>query len=226
VSKLDKKTKKEIREVIQKYQGTNNRTFIKRTGIISGTLIGLGLGMDLLLTGGLFSIGTFMLGGLGCGAGVLGSTAVLHDSIKKSRINSAAQTLNCDLDVEKTLQKIESSLRCAFSKAVADDATQEDKNKFLLLTDEIGQDVKKLSSAFKIVSGGPNGFGTEKYEFIIDEKKRLTLDQARHDVNQLKLIPRRKELTPEQEEIQKLKKRIEALENPPVVRLDKNPPSP
>jgi hypothetical protein len=226
VSKLDKKTKKEIREVIQKYIRVDNRTFIKRTGIISGTLIGLGLGLDLLLTGGLFSAGTFIMGGLGCGAGVLGSTAVLHDSIKKSRTNTAAQTLNCDLDVEGILLTMESSLRRAFGKAAAPDAAPEDKDKFLLLADEIERDAKKLSPAFKIVSGGPNGFGTDRYEFIIDEKKLITIDQARHDVTQPSPPPPPKKLTPEQEEIQRLKKRIEILENPPVVRLDKNPPQP
>ncbi|MCE9507385.1 MAG: hypothetical protein K8R48_03575 [Alphaproteobacteria bacterium] len=121
---------------------------------------------------------------------------------------------------------MESDLRSAFSKATTPDAAPEDKNKFLLLADEIGRDVKKLSPAFKIVSGGPNGFGTEKYEFIIDEEKRLTLDQARHDVTQPSPPPPPKKLTPEQEEIQRLKTRIAALENPPIVRLDKNPPQP
>jgi hypothetical protein len=110
-----------------------------------------------------------------------------------------------------TLKEMEKFLRRAFIKATVPAAAPADKNKFLLLADEVEQDLKKLSPAFKIVSGA------EKYEFIVDVEKHLTLDQARQEV---------KKLTPEQEEIRQLRERLAVIENPPVVRLDKKPPNP
>jgi len=219
----DKNSKKAINAVILKYLGCNNPTFLKKTGIVSGTLIACGIGLDLIMTGGFFSIGTFLFGGLGGFAGMVGTSATLVDNIKKSRINTAAQSFKCSSDVDNTLKKMESRLQDSFKKASSRYATQEEKERFRLLASEIGQDVKKLSPAFKIVSGGPNGLGTDKYEFMVDEKKRLTLLQALHDLRQ---PPAPKKPTPQEQQIKNLEARINELENPRIVRLDKNSPPP
>ena len=219
-----RKTRKEINAVILKYQGTNNPDIIKFFGPVSGGLIAVGMGADLLLTGGLFSIGTFVFGGMGGLLGAVGAGGLLSENIKKSRTNAAAQTLECTKLVNGTLIEMESKLQKSFKKASAKAAAQKQKENFRSLAAEIEQDVKKLSPAFKIVSGGP--LGADKYEFIVDKKKLLTLTQALRDMNQ---PPAPEEPTPDAKKIKELETRINELENPRIVRLDKkphNPPSP
>ena len=214
----NKKTRKEINAVIDKYLGRDERSLPKQLCVSSALPIACGIGIDLLFTGGLFSVGTFMLGGLGALLGAGSATSLLVDNIKKSQTNTAAQTIKCNGLVNSALRKMESRLQIAFNE-VAAQATQENKNNFMNLAAEIGQDVKTLSPAFKIVAGGTNGFGTDEYEFIVDKKRLVTLAQSFQELQKLPAP----QMTP-QEEIQELKKRLNALENPRIVRLDKDPP--
>jgi polyhydroxyalkanoate synthesis regulator phasin len=142
-------------------------------------------------------------------------------SIKKSRTNAAGQSFKCARLVNETLETMESRLQDAFSNAARPKSTRNDREAFKTKLDEIEQDVKKLSPAFKIVS--PNGpFNADKYEFTVDKEKHITASQALQYLQQLPPPP----LT-QQEEIEALKKEVAALKNPPIARLDKNtPPSP
>jgi len=218
----DRKTKKEINAVILKYLGKDNVYAEQKTiGLLGGPVVALGMGLDLLLTGGLFSMGTACLGAFGIAMGTVGGGLLLIGNRKKSRTNAAAQTFKCTAQVNDTLEEMESNLQKSFKKASAKPAQQKQKENFRLLAAEIGLDVKKLSPAFKIVSGGRHD--ADKYEFIVDKKKLLTLTQALRDLNQ---TPAPEELTPEAKKIKELEARIHELENPKIVRLDKNPHNP
>ncbi|MCE9508214.1 MAG: hypothetical protein K8R48_07900 [Alphaproteobacteria bacterium] len=221
----DKKTKKEIKQVILKYLGKDNDYASQKTiGLLGGPVVALGMGMDLLLTGGLFSMGTLCLGTFGIAMGTAGGGYFFFNSRKKSRTNDAGQTFKCAAPVNDTLEEMESKLQKSFKKASSQTASQKLKEQFRFLATEIEQDVKKLSPAFKIVSGGP--FNTEKYEFIVDKKKLLTLTQALRELDQ---PPAPEKPTPQEQKIKELEARINELENPKIARLDKkpnNPPSP
>src|SRR3990172_8225970 len=108
---------------------------------------------------------------------------------------------------------MESRLQSAFAEAARRNARPEKKENFLRLSAEIGEDAGKLSPAFEIVSGGPHGFGTEGYAFIVDTKERLTLPQALREIRN----PSPKKPSA-REKIRALEKKIQELQNPPVVR--------
>jgi hypothetical protein len=227
----DKKTKREINEVILKYLGKiNDRAALKSMGIIGGVACGLGIGLDIICTGGLFSVGTFILGGMGTSVGAIAGGGLWSMSKKKNRTNAAAQTVESAELIYQALEKMESKLRKSFNKAALFYASAGDKKDFRSLAAEINQDIKKLSPAFKIVSGGPHGFGTDKYEFIMAEipapggrKKLLTLAEALRTLDQPsaeKKKPLSKEPAPEKDDHELKTRIIKDLGKP------NNPPSP
>jgi hypothetical protein len=215
----DKKTRKEINAVILKYLGENNPKTLRNTGIISGGALAVGTGIDLFLTGGLFSTGMLVFGALGGAAGVMSGSFLLAENRKKSRTNTAAQSFECTAQVDGALKEMEYRLRKSFARASAKTAGQEQKENFLRLAAEIEADVKKLSPAFKIVSGGPHGAGADKYEFILGDKGRLTLAQALHKINQ---PPADENLSLYEKKMKHLDALIEELENTPHIKRDKN----
>lgn len=219
-----RKTRKEINAVILKYVGINNPDFIKFFAPYSVGLIAVGAGMDLLLTGGLFSIGTLLGGGTGSLVGAVAAGSLLSDNIRKSRANAAGQTLECTGFVNKTLEKMESMLQRSFKKASAKTARQKGKENFRALAAEIEEDLKKLSPAFKIVAGVPQ----DKYEFIVDLEDKLTLAQALRGLDQAPAPkrPAKPKKSALEEKVEALEKQIEELKNPKIVRLDKNPNNP
>jgi hypothetical protein len=218
-----RKTKKEINAVILKYLGHSNRTALKFNGLVYGSFVALGVGIDLITTGGLFSFGTLIIGGLSGAGGIISSADSLIGNRKKTRTNAAGQSFECAADVHEALEKMESRLRDSFKKAAAQGAAGRYKENFLLLADEIGQDAQKLSPAFKIVSGGAQGSGTDKYEFILDEGKCITLTQARHDMNQSLA---QKKQTLYEKKLEDLNAIIHELENTDVIKNKKKPPRP
>jgi hypothetical protein len=225
----DKKTRKEISAVIQKYLGKDNDyANQKNIALLGVPVIALGIGMDLLFTGGLFSLGVG-IGSFGTSMGIAGGGCLLFNSRKKSRTNDAGQTFKCAAPINDTLAEIGRRLKESFNTAALVYASQDDKKAFRLLAAEIEQDVRKLSPAFKIVSGGPNGFSTDRYEFIVTEistpdgqKKQLTLTRALQYLKPApppeKLVKLKKQT--QKENAQHLKARLEAIENP------RKPPSP
>ena len=177
----DKKTRKEINAVINKYAGRHEGK--KLFGISSGIIIGVTLGLDLLLTGGIGTTAVLLSTG---GAGLVGLMGFSAIHSAATAINAAGQNIEYDNAlVSIALDKMESKLKDAFNKVSAPYSTQKDKGQFLALADEIEQDVRKLFPVFKIISGTPK----DKYEFIVAEKftapgkkTRVTLTQARRDL--------------------------------------------
>jgi hypothetical protein len=219
----DRKTRKEISAVIRKYLGYSNRAVLKSNGYIYGSLVALGVGIDLLTTGGLFSTGTLILGGLGGAGGLISSADSLIENRKKPRTNAAGQAFECAADVHEALQRMESRLRDSFKKAAAQGAAGRYKENFLLLATEVEQDAQKLSPAFKIVSGGAQGSGADKYEFILDKAKRVTLAQACSDMSQSLA---QKKQTLYERKIEDLNALIHELENTDIIKNKKKPPRP
>src|SRR3989304_4786487 len=102
----DKKRKKEITGVIKKYLGSGALAGPAATGLVFGVPAALGIGLDLIMTGGLFSIGTFVLGGTGALFGVVFGTFSLDERVKQSQTNTAGQTLKSNGLVYRTLEKM------------------------------------------------------------------------------------------------------------------------
>jgi hypothetical protein len=208
MGKLDKETKKEIGKVFQKYRidYSSNK---KSLAVVSGIFIGCGVTIDILSTGGIFSAASalFVPGGLAA-AGL--TKLVVDERSKKTKTNTAGQTIECAIDTESVLKIMERNLGIAFTGAARPDAKQQEyKDKFLRLADEIEQDVKTISPLFNVISGGDN------YQFIVDKEKGITLGQAREIARQP--IPP----TLEQREIERLKEELEAIKTPKIAKLDK-----
>ncbi|MCE9508213.1 MAG: hypothetical protein K8R48_07895 [Alphaproteobacteria bacterium] len=215
----NRKTRKEINTVIRKYLGYSNLTSLKFNGIVYGSLVAFGMAIDLLATGGLFSVGTATLGGLGSAGGLISSADSLIVNRKKPRTNAAGQAFECAADVHDTLEKMESRLRDSFKKAAPQGAAGRYKEDFLLLAAEVEQDAQKLSPAFKIVAGAPQ----DKYEFILDAGKRVTLAQACTDMKQALA---QKKQTLYEKKLEDLNALIHDLENTDVIKSKKKPPRP
>jgi hypothetical protein len=224
---MDRKTKKEIKEVVKKY--VDRHWGKKAFAATSGVIIGATLGLDLIFTGGIGT--TAVLASTG-GAGLTGLLGrALAYSSEHTATNAAGQGIKTsNVDVEMALEKMESKLQAAFKKASSPGARQADKNQFMAFAADIEQDVKKLSPAFKIVSGKPK----DKYEFIVAKsstrKKGITLTQALLDMKQApepekpffhKSLPRKPR--PQKKEIPEFEKRLEALKD---LKNSNNPPSP
>lgn len=216
----DKETKKEIKRIINKYLSGGNH-ILKHTS--SPAAIATGLGIDLCLTGGLASLG-FALFSHGAAVTVL-------DAYFRERENNAGQTIHSRVWPYKALLGMEEKLADAFNTASTIGASPEDKKKFIQLADEVTRDAQTLSSVFKIVAGGPEGFGTSKYEFMFQANvaghlQLIHLSQAVAQINTpLQSTPQKSREALEQE-IRELRQHIASLENPAPVILDKKRQSP
>lgn len=208
----------ETNAVIKKYLSKNDR-FLKSWAYPAITATGFG--MDMLFTGGLGTLG-FAL----CCYGLLGSMV----TISTTHENKAQQRILCDDWVFTALQNMEETLAASFQRAAAPNASLEEKSAFLKLAKEVEHDAYTLSSEFRIVSGGPKGFSKDRPEFIMNERplfpgiKLVSLSEAFQELTP-KALPSPREITLEQE-VKELKERLESLENPKPVILDKNPLKP
>jgi hypothetical protein len=212
-----RKEKKEIKRVLAKYVDINRGK--KKLAVTSAAYFCILLPIDAILFGGL---GT---AALVCSAGSTGFYGLLNYTGDRFKTlgNTAGQKIK-DRSVYYTgpaLQEMESRLQKAFKKAAAPKAPADEKVAFMRLAAEIEQDAKTLAPTFKIVSGGPHGFGTDKYEFIMAEimevpgqKKLISLTEA---LKQIQIQPQPKtekpeRRAPEKEDQNLLKKYQEALD--------------
>lgn len=85
--------------------------------------------------------------------------------------NTAGQYLECPDSVTRTLSIMELRLQNAFEATSHPLSTHA---AFIEIAAEVMEDIRKLSPAFNIISGGDNGHGTENCEMIV-QKKRVGL---------------------------------------------------
>ncbi len=164
-----KEQKKEIKEVLKKYIGLFERDYLDVTAqaaFLGGTVgAPLGLVVDLLLTGGVFT-------GLTClitSGTIVGSIGLQQRHSRRPYIwnNEAKQEIESAHLVHCALERMEDKLRKTFQKAAAN---KDSRSCFLNMKAEIEGDTRKLAPVFKIVSGGPYNLGTDQFEFVLEKK--------------------------------------------------------
>ncbi len=189
---MDKKQKQELDEVLKKYTRSKwdtAKSYLRnaRTGAI------LGVGLDLVFTAGFGTVVAVTAAALPAIKGI--SRTALRMGIMQHG-GERGQKVSASADAHMIIADIEFKLANAFSKAAATKlnpsttelaVSQRVKNEYLGIADEAEEDIRKLSPAFKIVSGGNGGFGTEKFQLLIrrdlrqpsDKTVYYTLDETR-----------------------------------------------
>lgn len=166
MKKLTREQKKDVEAVVRKYVPQSQ-------GLSVGSGMALGLSVfapmvDIVATGGTATMTSLLVSSLAgaCGGHVWCAAAEkVRSSVDYYPVNQAGQILETSVNVADALSAMEKQLSRAF-KAVAGD--QHDPS-FQNKCRDIEADLKKLSPAFEIVSGGPNGYGTERFEFVLEQ---------------------------------------------------------
>ena len=176
--------KKDIARIVKKYLSFNERA---DSTCMGGAIIGavLGISCDLVLTGGMTMLSTFFM------SGVVGGLAGYKSELIKEKErflapNSAGQFFTAENEVRQTLFKMEHVLRVAFESVAKNEMPRE---RFLQKAREIETDIKVLSPAFTIVSGGHRCYGTDRFEFVL-ECKKMELPQPEITTLSEYLLPR------------------------------------
>ncbi len=188
---MDKKQKKEFREVLKKYKHGYfdvAKSYLRSASVGAVTAIAL----DLVATGG-----------IGTGTAVIAALFPLSKGIRRTAMrlsltqdDQRPQQIRARPDVLMVLGKIQMNLSRSFrmaSQVIENpsptelEISQRAKKDFLKEIDEAEKDIKKLSPGFKIVSGGRENYGKEKFELLVKndpnaslwETSLYTLDEIR-----------------------------------------------
>ena len=166
MQKLTKEQKKEIKGVLKKYTTRGQRAHVEDSMI--GAIDGFFTGMLVALAGGVFLTGaaspalSYLVISAGSAAGIgFGQ----YKARKKPDVwaNRAGQEVKTTRAVWLALLGMEDKFEKSFQQAAAKTHSY---TEFQNIATEIEADVKKLSPAFQIVSGGPHRLGTENFEFF------------------------------------------------------------
>lgn len=164
MKKLTREQKQDVEAVVRKYVP-------QPSGPSEGLGAALGFSvlvpvLDMMFTGGTatmtFLLVTSFVGACG-GYAWCAAAKKVRSSVDYYPVNQAGQVLETSEGVADALFAMEKQLSRAFEAAAGDQNDPSFQNKCC----DIKADLKKLSPAFEIVSGGPNGYGTERFEFII-----------------------------------------------------------
>lgn len=158
MKKLTRQQKQDVNSVLSKY-GTKSENAIASS--ISGSVTFCF--MDLFLSGGTVGLASLFFSTVG-GGGTGFLMGKMIDGLPNVIENKSGQKYKASLPVIHALQKMENRLSESFSLAAKDPRC---KPGFEAKCREVESDLEKLSPAFEIVSGGPNGCGTERYEFVL-----------------------------------------------------------
>jgi hypothetical protein len=165
---LDKQAKKRVNEVVDKYTGMRgaNKRALGFLGAIFATV-----GATAANTLSHKSPADMLIGaGIGAGGGIAVMLFAQRIADPLETANAAGQGINCTLEVARTLEAMESRLKIAFAEAAVPNAPAKSRAQFLSLAKEVMADVSSLSPAFKIASGGPNGFSGDRLTFVVGER--------------------------------------------------------
>lgn len=191
---MDKKQKQELQEVLKKYNRTKSDIaggYVRSLG--KGAIFGVAL--DVIFTGGFGTLAAITAASFptlkAMGRASLGSGILQPDK--------RVQQIKAGADAQVILFTTQMNLSTAFEKAVSRsarnpiDPSHALENKFLEYAKEVEEDIRKLRPAFKIVSGGTGGYGTDEFKIMVHRLKPnidymkqtiLTLDEARTQVRQ------------------------------------------
>ncbi len=191
--KIDKATKKAINTVTKKYVNKENVYGVPSVFLALGAV---GMAADFLTTGGAITMASLTANITAPAMAGTGGLFLFRARTCK-RENTAGQTIVCNEVIDTSLYKIQKKLSESFNAASKVLASSQEKENFLALATLSRQEVQTLAPTFKIISGGTNGFGTEKFELIVEAhdnkaggKTLVTLDQAVAEV-QGRALPRR-----------------------------------
>ncbi|HYD19459.1 MAG TPA: hypothetical protein VEF76_13370 [Patescibacteria group bacterium] len=183
---MDKRQKQELDEVLQKYnrpRGAVAKSYLRSLG--KGAVVGVAA--DLLFTAGFGTLAAVTAASYpalkATGRGLLKNLLAKSDT--------RVQRIEASLDIQLILLKITAKLSSDFHKAVTAKSAIRDPGKtsvaeFYAAAAEAREDVRRLSPAFKIVSGGTNNYGTAEYKILVHRLDKtairatgiLTLDEA------------------------------------------------
>ncbi len=165
MKKLTRQQKQDVNFVLTKY-GTKNEGIIP-TSLASVAVFSVA---DLIVSGGVASLANlFLFTAGGAGTGFLMGKSI--NCLQNFSENKASQKYKATYPVVHALQEMEDRLSKSFSLAARDARS---KQAFEAARVEVLADLEKLSPAFEIVSGGPNGYGTERYEFVLAREQPKT----------------------------------------------------
>jgi hypothetical protein len=86
--------------------------------------------------------------------------------------NSAGQRVNAAILTHYVLGRMEGRVAEAFRKADENPQDRQARRDAMDLGREAGADLEELESAYAIIDGGPQGFGVDRYEFIVGRENR------------------------------------------------------
>lgn len=196
---MDDKQKQELNEVLKAHhrsKGDVAKSYLKkvRTGAI------LGVGLDLLFTGGFGTVVAVSAATLPALKAAFRSAAKRGVLIRDDR----QQKIKASADVMIVLAEIEVGLSNAFNEATKPftEKTRESeldvlllkKNLFLKDAERLSEEARKLAPAIRIVDGGPQNYGTDALTVNIrawsqrgdfrSKTEIITLDEARAEITQ------------------------------------------
>jgi hypothetical protein len=88
--------------------------------------------------------------------------------------NSAGQRVKAKILTHYVLGTMESKVAEAFRKADENPQDEQARRDALALGHEASADAEELESEYAIIDGGPQGFGVDRYEFIVARESRGT----------------------------------------------------
>jgi hypothetical protein len=86
--------------------------------------------------------------------------------------NSAGQRVNAAILTHYVLGRMEGRVAEAFRKADENPQDRQARRDAMDLGREAGADLEEMESAYAIIDGGPQGFGVDRYEFIVGRENR------------------------------------------------------
>ena len=86
--------------------------------------------------------------------------------------NSAGQRVNAAILTHYVLGRMEGRVAEAFRKADENPPDRQARRDAMDLGREAGADLEEMESAYAIIDGGPQGFGVDRYEFIVGRENR------------------------------------------------------
>lgn len=191
---MDKQTKKDIKAVVKKYLKHSANT----QPAILGSMNAAAVLVDLTLTGGAFSLGLLALNATVTAM----NAAEIFNNRTMPRKNKAGQVIEANKTIALTLETIESKLKTEFKKAASPNPGELAMEKYEAAVHDARADVKTLSAAFNITSGGPRNMGTGEYQFIVWQRETapgvsvpMTAEQG---IAYLKEQAKKKDEAPEQ----------------------------
>lgn len=186
---------KTAQKVVEEYVSASRRYQVPIVQLLGGAGAMLAAGA-LVVSGG---AAWMLIAGLAVGgfmAAKSGYSKLSPKTIGEHK-NKAGQHYMSHKNVELALKGMEKRLANAFKQAKKRKPGWRDELKHTI--DDIRTDERNLSRAFRMVSGGPKGFGTDEFIFIVEERyvgpgelKRLTPEEKYEELLE-KFRPRPKQ---------------------------------